>query len=544
MEYIMSNLSQIFNWVLVSSIMGSVLVGIILFARLVLRNKITPRWQYMLWLIIMVRLLLPTAPEMPFSVYNLFFVNREDSTSVHVTTVKYEKINVTGETKIIKEQKEVSPQSETEEDHPFSFYNFALYTWLFGAGCLSIFILFQNRCLRKYIKKQPLVTDQRIIHIFDICKQIMSIKRNIPIIVAGDVSSPTVFGVIKPKVLLSDKHIRMLDDDQLQFVFYHELAHVKRNDIGTNCLMNILLILHWFNPILWYAYYRMREDQEIACDAFALSYIDCKQRVHYGHTIINLLESYSKQYKTPNLANLTRDKMALKRRIIMIKQFQKKSYRWSAVGIAAVIAISAISLVNAEEPSKRLFGEKPNENEISLDQEVPDSGLSVTDIAGKTKKERHSYVFATELNRSSFTEVFWNQSKKGELYKGQIETNDMDIEQAFANKTLAVGPLPSKYKIDASFSRKNPWPAYVLGKLQDEKGNTYTWKQPYQNEKPYQDPILYLDHVIDIPTFEGETAKVALRFIWLNDKGECYGVGDKLFLLKKQDVLTKEDEKY
>ncbi|MBL3200668.1 methicillin resistance protein, partial [Klebsiella pneumoniae] len=52
-------------------------------------------------------------------------------------------------------------------------------------------------------------------------------------------------------------------------------------------------------------------------------------------------------YQVPSLANLSRNKRTLKRRIIMIKKFQKKSYRLSLLGIIAIVAIASLSLFNA-----------------------------------------------------------------------------------------------------------------------------------------------------------------------------------------------------
>ncbi|PGD69640.1 transcriptional regulator, partial [Bacillus toyonensis] len=98
----------------------------------------------------------------------------------------------------------------------------------------------------------------------------MSVQQDIPLLLAGKISSPTVFGFIRPKVLLSSVHMKVLDEQQLRYIFHHELAHIKRRDVGVNWLIHGLLIPNWFNPILWYAYSCMREDKELACDAFAL----------------------------------------------------------------------------------------------------------------------------------------------------------------------------------------------------------------------------------------------------------------------------------
>ncbi|MBS5910090.1 MAG: hypothetical protein KID09_05430 [Paenibacillus macerans] len=42
----------------------------------------------------------------------------------------------------------------------------------------------------------------------------------------------------------------------MKYIFLHELVHHKRKDIAVNWAMTVLLIMHWFNPVLWYAYRR------------------------------------------------------------------------------------------------------------------------------------------------------------------------------------------------------------------------------------------------------------------------------------------------
>ena len=51
--------------------------------------------------------------------------------------------------------------------------------------------------------------------------------------------------------------------------------------------MHCLLILNWFNPILWYAYYAMREDQEIACDNLALTFINPEEKLHMDKPLLH-----------------------------------------------------------------------------------------------------------------------------------------------------------------------------------------------------------------------------------------------------------------
>lgn len=235
--------------------------------------------------------------------------------------------------------------ASAEQQTTFSLYKLALYVWLAGVIVLAVITFITNRRLYSYIKKQADITDEQVITVFNRCKQSMKMKKAVSLRLAGKIASPTVFSFFRPKVLLSKKHMKVLNEQQLQYVFYHELAHIKRNDVAVNWIMYSLLLLNWFNPILWYAYFCMREDQELACDEYALTFIDKEEQIAYGHTIITLLEHYS--YQAPSLANLSRNKRTLKRRIVMIKKFQKKSYRLSLIGVIAIAAIASLSLFNA-----------------------------------------------------------------------------------------------------------------------------------------------------------------------------------------------------
>ncbi|MEY9974169.1 hypothetical protein ABH966_004579 [Lysinibacillus sp. RC46] len=206
-------------------------------------------------------------------------------------------------------------------------------------------------------------------------------------------------------MLLSGVHSEILNEQQLRYIFHHELAHIKRRNVGVNWLMYGLLILNWFNPILWYAYSCMREDQELACDSLALTYINSEEQLAYGHTIISLLEHYSNFYQIPSLANLSRNKKTLKRRILMIKKF-KNSYRWSVFGVATLIAVSSISLVNAgvDKPTNQMnesteFSEEKGKTEVvqlSVKNSEPTNG-PLTEV-GQWKFLGNGYNKATLVN--------------------------------------------------------------------------------------------------------------------------------------------------
>ncbi|MGG5784786.1 M56 family metallopeptidase [Bacillus albus] len=423
-------LPHFFDWLIETSIMASILVGLILCIKVLFRNKLTPRWQYMLWIILIIRLVLPWSPDSSYSIYSVLtyksddaFISSQNHVASFLTKERMQELKDIDNKRVLTQEDTFTSSStqtgqvnktqihsnKKQDDDRISLYIVFICIWLTGVILLSVATFVMNRRLLLYIKKQPVITDKKIVQIFEKCKQSMSIQRNIPLFVSGKVSSPTVFGFIRPKLLLSSVHMKILDEQQLRYIFYHELAHIKRRDVGVNWLMHGLLILNWFNPILWYAYSCMREDQELACDALALTCIDAEEQIAYGHTIISLLEHYSSYYQVPSIANFSKNKRALKRRILMIKKFQKKSYRWSAIGAVAIIAVSSVSLLNARadkptNPEKQQIEVKNNMKELKTQTDISIQQIVEKMIGTKEQAEAQFFVSEGEYN-TLLTEV-------------------------------------------------------------------------------------------------------------------------------------------
>ncbi|PFB35453.1 transcriptional regulator, partial [Bacillus cereus] len=480
-------LPAFFDWVIETSVMASILVGLILCIKVLFRNKLTPRWQYMLWIILIIRLVLPWSPDSSYSIYSVLtyksddaFISSQNPVASFLTKERMQELKDIDNKKLLTKEDTYTTSStkigqvnktqthSNEDDETILFYTIFIYIWLTGVILLSVATFVMNRRLLLYIKKQPVITDEKIVQIFEKCKQSMSVQRNIPLLVSGKVSSPTVLGFIKPKLLLSTVHMKILDEQQLRYIFHHELAHIKRRDVGVNWLMHGLLILNWFNPILWYAYSCMREDQELACDALALTYIDSEEQIAYGHTIISLLEHYSSYYKVPSMANFSKNKRMLKRRILMIKKFQKKSYRWSALGAVAVIAVSSVSLLNARadmptNSEKQQIEVKNNMKESKTQTDIPIQQIVEKMIGTKKQAEAEFFVSEGDYNtllteigvaRNLFTKEEFDRFitleteahilDKKVRQVGSPEKLDPEEEKKYEKNSEEIGPFREK----------------------------------------------------------------------------------------------------
>lgn len=325
----------IFNWILSVSTMATITVVFIMLIQRILHNRIKPRWHYLMWLLVLVRLLLPWHLESHFSIYNWLSYP--------------ESIHEFNPAVAVETHEEWAGTAASEN----LLYKYGISIWLLGIVLFAIYTcVINHQFARKITKETRPITDISITQLFAQCHQLMSIHKPVALVVSDKLSMPTLFGFWKPCLVMPQSAIHSLNQEQLRHVFLHELAHCKRNDIGVNWLMQFLLIIHWFNPVLWYAHQRMREDQEIASDALALSYIEPAKREAYGYTLIQLLENYVRPVSVPGNVHLSGNKSQLKRRIMMIKHFQFNSYRWSFLGLAAVVIISGCSLTNASVDKK------------------------------------------------------------------------------------------------------------------------------------------------------------------------------------------------
>jgi len=191
------------------------------------------------------------------------------------------------------------------------------------------------------------VTDQKTLDLLEDCKEVMDLRTYLAVVETPQVTSPSLFGVIRPRLLLPPGTIDSLGRDRLRHVFLHELAHLKRNDVLVNWLMAILQVLHWFNPLIWFAFYRMRVERELACDALALSRAGRQEAQEYGQTIVHLLEKFSRPRRLPSLVGVLENQNQMLRRITMIAKFKERAYRWSLMAAVLIGVVSMVALTNA-----------------------------------------------------------------------------------------------------------------------------------------------------------------------------------------------------
>lgn len=144
-------------------------------------------------------------------------------------------------------------------------------------------------------------------------------------------------GFIKPKIYIPYG----LDADKLFYVIQHERVHLKRFDHIIKPAAFIILTVHWFNPLVWLAFYLMSRDMEMSCDEKVLSEAE-NANCDYSSTLLSL----AVKHRFPSPSPLAFGESGVKSRIKNALSFKRPALWISAV--CAAICVLAIFICTAD----------------------------------------------------------------------------------------------------------------------------------------------------------------------------------------------------
>ena len=242
-----------------------------------------------------------------------------------------------------------SATQKTDEPETASvkFVRMLPFLWFVGTVLIAGYIFFRSIRLWRIVKHERPITDSEILDLLEDCKMQMGVQTILGVVVSDRIKSPALFGFIRPRLLLPQGMLETFGQEELRYVFIHELAHLKQRDIYLGWLMALLHVVHWFNPLMWFAFGRMRADREMACDRLAISTMAPDEPPEYGRTIVSLLESFSQVRYLPSVAGILEEPCQMERRIKMIADYKKTSRTRLAGSMLLLAVLAGVVLTNA-----------------------------------------------------------------------------------------------------------------------------------------------------------------------------------------------------
>lgn len=362
METLLTGAEAFFQGLWRATWQASFVILLVLAAQWALKRQLNPRWRHALWFLVVLRLVLPATLESPVSMFNWLSPHKalvspntlsDRSTASAASETLVDTSEVASSTEGTAGR--IGPAASGVIRSPAQI---AFLIWLAGVVALPVYLWLKTYQLGRRIKGRRPVTDTAVLNLLEDCKQEMRVTTPLLLVETPAVASPSLFGLVRPRLLVPPGLIQQFTPAELRYVFLHELGHVKRGDIAMNWIATGSLVVHWFNPLVWVAVNQMRADRELACDALALSRTEETENKSYGQTIIKLLEHFSHSAAAPSLVGILETKNQMRRRISMIATF-KKSNRWPAVAAGVFAALALVTLTDAQTRPGPAEADKP-----------------------------------------------------------------------------------------------------------------------------------------------------------------------------------------
>ncbi|WP_144462742.1 BlaR1 family beta-lactam sensor/signal transducer [Siminovitchia fortis] len=221
-----------------------------------------------------------------------------------------------------------------------------LGAWIIGMVLFIGVAIHANYQLHQLKKSAATIKNQKINEMLEECKEVVGVKKKIKLRETPLITSPVTLGILHPYILLPKNTRETFSLNELKYVFLHELSHQKNKDVFVNYAMWVLQIIYWFNPLVWYAFKRMRIDRELACDASVLHFLDESRHIEYGFTIIRFAEKKYSQAYGQFASGMGGTKEQIKQRIQSIAGYSRDSLllKWKSKGICAALGIFVLCL--------------------------------------------------------------------------------------------------------------------------------------------------------------------------------------------------------
>lgn len=350
--------------ILSMSISGTLLIFVLLLAKKVWQDKISRQWQYYIWLIVILRLILPLAPEVNLmrTIYqtveqmqtqDLFATklqttlnlvgDRENSTSNR--TQASDKINDFTERKMAEQPLQDNALSQVKGQGLRDFLIVVLWfvkrfwlVWLVAAFGMIVRKITAYQSFVNCVKAglTPVCDIEKLENLSAAMEQI-GIKRPVELGVNPLVSSPMLIGFFHPCIVLPNADI---DEKDFYYIILHELIHLKRRDILYKWLVQFTVCLHWFNPMVYLMRREIIKACEFSCDEAVLEIVGEYYASDYGKTLLDAMPTVGRYKESFGVVTLNQNKQLLRERLCAIMSFRKKSK-----GMVAVTGVLTLSIL-------------------------------------------------------------------------------------------------------------------------------------------------------------------------------------------------------
>ncbi len=368
--------SHAFQMLVTISLIGSLIVLVSLGLHFLLRKRLSAKWLYLLWLVVIVRFALFAVPESPTSFLNLVASNQEVSTQADFELEAPVRANdfqfdVASFDSLSSFETAGLPSAELPETEStasgFDWWQTARIVWLIGFSFFIGLLVAQWLRVRRLIRNS-IPTDADLNKQFTMLKREMGIKRPVSLATTKELEVPAMAGLVSTVVLLPDWCVSELSARELNMVMAHELTHIRRHDGLAQLFVYLVKAVHWFNPLIGIAERLAAQYRELSCDSKVVDFFSGESllkepskhadkegiRREYGKTILKVAgrAANSKTNHPVFVGLFLGHNHLIKQRIAMLTKSKSNSKTATVFAFACLLSIVAVGFTSAQTPQE------------------------------------------------------------------------------------------------------------------------------------------------------------------------------------------------
>jgi beta-lactamase regulating signal transducer with metallopeptidase domain/ketosteroid isomerase-like protein len=359
---IMTPLTEIFNslsrifchhayWMLIQT---GVLVTILWLLDTVLRKRVKASIRYCIWLLVLVKLVLPVDLSLPSGIgYWLHFESPQSPSVTETVTSKLQEtttaepvhtvtsnIKNTSSSNITAADIQPVAYKQDKASNEFFAKEWIFVLWLTGVVILTGVFIRRIVTVRRIVARSKPITEGAADF-----KSVLQGNNRISVRLSEEIPSPAVCGLIRPVILIPSALIEKLDKKQLEAVLLHELSHIQRGDLWLNTIQSLLQIFYFYNPFVRLGNHFIRKTREQANDERVLIQMNGR-RDCYSETLIEVAAAViGRPVLAVRLIGVAEPKSNLYERIkLMMQKPIPKTVKLGWTGGLAVLLLGCILL--------------------------------------------------------------------------------------------------------------------------------------------------------------------------------------------------------
>jgi beta-lactamase regulating signal transducer with metallopeptidase domain len=349
-----------------------------------LGERMPARWRYLLWSVVLARLLFVATPVSPWSMFNLISwqheetvqrIDHRDADPAIASDLRRQRAGQRETATRTPQVAESAPESPPVRNNtltpaagapsiptvdaiepvsarqgvtlPTLIARILLSLWL--AGCLLFGLQLSATAfvLRRRLAACRLVSDSAVLRMLETVREQLGMNRAPTLLVSPEPISPCLIGTWNPRIVLPESILTESSPTRLRHVLAHELAHLVRGDLWTNWLLLAARILHWFNPVAWWTVREMQAEREAACDELALAALGESDRSGYATTIMDLAANLAPSTIAPGMIGLFSSSRRLEYRIERLLRSPSIATLRGSVAAGLLLGIGLLGLTDA-----------------------------------------------------------------------------------------------------------------------------------------------------------------------------------------------------